>query len=237
MLLHSAATEAFGGRPALTIQHQRIAMNPVDLALILAFDGSASVGFDEFGLIAGGCAAALRDAEVVAGLVSGPSRASLAALLLWSGNDAQAVLIGWTRLADAADCAGFATAVEAISRPVQPGTTAIGAALLACEALFAAQPTVARRRVIDVAGDGRSNDGPPPAVIRDRLAAAGVTINGLCVLHEEPDLVASYTAEVVGGPGGFALRCQDYTGFAEAMRQKLQQEVSALSPATGVAVS
>lgn len=212
-------------------------MNPVDLALILAFDGSASVGFDEFGLTAGGCAAALRDAEIVAGLVGGPSHASLLALLLWSGNDAQAVLIGWTRLASAADCAGFAAAVEGISRPVQPGTTAIGAALLACEALFAAQPSTARRQVIDVAGDGRSNDGPPPAAIRDRLVARGVTINGLCVLHEEPDLLASYAAEVVGGTSGFALRCQDYTGFADAMRQKLQQEVAALSPAADAPVS
>jgi len=67
--------------------------------------------------------------------------------------------------------------------------------------------------------------------------ASGVTINGLCVLHEEPDLLASYTAEVVGGTGGFALRCQDYNGFADAMRQKLQQEVAALSPAADGRVS
>ncbi len=80
--------------------------------------------------------------------------------------------------------------------------------------------------MIDVAGDGRSNDGPPPAAIRNRLVAAGVTINGLCVLHEEPDLVASYQREVVGGAGSFALACRDYAGFAEAMRQKLQQEVA-----------
>ncbi len=42
-----------------------VAMDDVDLALVLALDGSASVTFDEFNLMAGGCAAALRDAEVV----------------------------------------------------------------------------------------------------------------------------------------------------------------------------
>jgi len=38
---------------------------------------------------------------------------------------------------------------------------------------------------------------------RDRMAAADITINGLCILHEEPDLLASYTDEVIGGPGAF----------------------------------
>ena len=211
--------------------------NPVDLALILAFDGSASVGFDEFGLIAGGCAAALRDPAVVSGLVGGPAKASLGAVLLWSGHDTAAVLLGWTRLGSAADCAAFADAVGGVPRSVPPGTTAIGSALLACGALFAAQPAAARRQVIDVAGDGRSNDGPPPGPIRDQLVQKNVTINGLCVLHEEPDLLVSYLAEVVGGPGSFALQCQDYSGFADAMRRKLQQEVAGISPAAGARVS
>ena len=62
--------------------------------------------------------------------------------------------------------------------------------------------------------------------MRDRLTAAGVTINGLCVLHEEPDLLQSYTAEVIGGPDAFAMVCQDYDAFADAMRRKLVRELS-----------
>ena len=73
-------------------------MQPVDLALVLAFDGSASVTFEEFNLIAGGCAAALRGPEVAAGLTGGPLGASLAAVVLWSGHGAQEVLVEWTRL-------------------------------------------------------------------------------------------------------------------------------------------
>ena len=62
-------------------------------------------------------------------------------------------------------------------------------------------------------GDGRSNDGIAPGPIRDRMAAAGITINGLCILHEEPDLLTSYTQEVIGGPGAFAVTCRELQRF------------------------
>jgi hypothetical protein len=201
-------------------------MNDVDLALLVAFDCSASVTLDEFGLMAGGCAAALRDPAIVAGLTGGPRAASLAALVLWSGVGQQETLVEWTRLATPADIAAFAEAVDNVPRTVRPGTTAIGEALLFCEELLSLAPAGAGRRVIDMVGDGRNNDGAPPAPIRDRLVAAGVTINGLCVLHEEPDLVESYTREVIGGSGSFAIQCQDFSDFAAAMQQKLLQEVA-----------
>ncbi len=201
-------------------------VKPVDLALVLAFDGSASVTFESFGLIASGTAAALRDDVVRAGLLGGLHQASLCTLMLWSGPGDQEVLVEWTRLDSEAALSAFAQAVEDVPRVVRAGTTAIGAALLVCEALLAAAPAPSERQVIDVAGDGRNNAGPEPGPVRDRLVAAGVTLNGLCVLHEEPDLVESYQREVVGGPGAFALQCQDYAGFAEAMRQKLRNEVA-----------
>ncbi len=196
-----------------------------DLALLLAFDASASVTYDEFAFIAGGIADALRDPEVAAGLTTGRARASLCALLVFSGRNAQETMIPWTRLATQDDVAAFARRVDDVPRTVPAGLTALGAALLAAETLLAQTPD-ATRRVIDLAGDGASNDGPDPAPIRDRLAAAGVTINGLCVLHEEPDLVEAFTRSVTGGPDSFALPCPDYARFAEAMRRKLVREIA-----------
>ncbi len=198
----------------------------VDLALVLALDGSASVTYEEFGLMAGGIAAALRDPEVIAGLTGGPSRASLCSLLLWSGSRAQEVLADWTRIASAEDAAGFAEQVENVPRTVRAGATAIGEALLAALTLLAHAPAKPARQVVDVIGDGRSNEGIAPGPIRDRMAAAGITINGLCVLHEEPDLLERYVAEVIGGPGAFALPCPDYPAFAAAMKQKLTREIA-----------
>ncbi len=206
-----------GGEPLVPVGH-------ADLALILALDGSASVTFDEFNLMAGAMGAALHDPEVAAGLTGGAAGASLCRLLLWSGTGAQQAMTDWTRIADAASAEAFAQAVQDVPRSVRAGSTAIGEALLACERMLG--EVSAARRVIDMIGDGRSNEGVRPEPARDRLAAAGVTINGLCVLHEEPDLLQSYTDEVIGGPGAFTLPCPTYDAFADAMRRKLLREIA-----------
>ena len=201
-------------------------MDDVDLALILALDCSSSVSFDEFNLMANGCAAALRDPDVAKGLMSGPLGASLCALVIWSGPGHQEVMTDWTRISTPQELEAFADSVQNVPRIVPGGSTALGEALEVCEKLLRLKPAGAERQVIDMVGDGRSNDGIAPGPVRDRLAAAGVTINGLCVLHEEPDLLESYTRDVIGGPGAFVLQCQDFSGFADAMRQKLAKEVA-----------
>jgi hypothetical protein len=201
-------------------------MTGVDLALVLAVDGSASVTYDEFGLIAGGMAAALREPAIIAGLIGGPAKASLCSLLLWSGVGTQEVVADWALIASDADANAFADAIDNMPRIVPAGKTAIGEALLASLTLLGHLPDLPKRQVVNVIGDGRSNDGIAPGPIRDRMASAGITINGLCILHEEPDLLQSYTAEVIGGPGAFALTCQDYPAFAAAMKQKLAREIN-----------
>ena len=200
-----------------------------DLALILALDCSASVTYDEFGLMASGCAAGLRHEAVVAGLLGGPGGATLCAVLIWSGVGAQDLVLDWTRLDSPAALAAFADAVENTPRSIRAGATALGDALAVCAGLLDRAPP-ARRLVIDVVGDGRSNQGIAPEIVRDRLVELGVTINGLCVLHEEPDLVERYQDEVIGGPGAFALWCETYQEFAIAMRQKLIREIATASP-------
>jgi hypothetical protein len=201
-------------------------MHAVDLALVLAVDGSASVTYEEFGLIAGGMAAALREPTIIAGLIGGPARASLCSLLLWSGTGAQEVIADWTLIATESDARAFADVVDNMPRIVPAGQTAIGEALLASLTLLGHIPETPKRQVVNVIGDGRSNNGIAPGPIRDRMAAAGITINGLCILHEEPDLLASYSEDVIGGPGAFAVTCQDYPAFAAAMKQKLSREVN-----------
>ena len=202
-------------------------MDDADLALIIALDCSASVSLESFGRMASGCAAGLRDEAVIAGFLGGPRGASLCALLIWSGPGAQEVMVDWTRLASPEALHAFAEEVENVPRTIRAGATAVGEALRACEALILAAPAGATRVVIDMVGDGKSNQGILPHIPRDRLVAGGVTINGLCVLHEEPDLLAHYQQEVIGGPGAFAMTCQNFAEFEEAMRQKLRREIIA----------
>ena len=198
-------------------------MGPLDLALVLAVDVSASVDPDEFALMIGGLARALEDPSVVAAIAAGPRGAMAVATLFWS--EGGEVAIPWTRVADAADAAQVAEALDAAPRLPRPGATALGEGMAAGLALLAAAPGDTRRLVLDVSGDGRGNRGRPAALMRDVAVAGGVTVNALAVVNEEPHLAAYYAGEVIGGPGAFVMECPDYATFAEAMRRKLLREI------------
>lgn len=202
-------------------------MRPVDLALCLAIDVSASVDFDEFGLMLGGLAAAFRDAEIQAAIAAGPRGAIAVAALFWSAAATPPELaVPWTRLEDTATAGAFAAALEAAPRLPAPGATALGEGMAAGLALLARCPAEATRLVLDVSGDGRNNQGRPPGPVRDIGVGAGVTINALAVLDEEgPALLAHFREEVIGGPGSFVLDCADHADFARAIRLKLLREI------------
>jgi hypothetical protein len=202
------------------------AMSPVDVALCLAMDVSASVDFDEFALMAEGTAAALREPGVLAAATAGPRQAAALCLLLWSGVGEQDVAMGWTRLHDAASAAAIATAIEETPRIPRPGATALGEGMAAGLALLGRFPGEARRYVMDVSGDGRHNQGRAPGPVRDLAVAAGITVNGLAILNEEADLLDHYAAEVIGGTGSFAMTCADYPDFADAILRKLRRELA-----------
>ena len=88
------------------------AMQPVDVALCLAVDASASVDFDEFGLMMGGLAAAFREPDIAAATAAGPRGGGAVALLFWSGVREQAVALDWARLDGDAACMAFAAALD-----------------------------------------------------------------------------------------------------------------------------
>lgn len=207
-------------------------MNPVDLALCLAVDVSASVDYDEFGLMVDGYAAAFRDPGIAAACAGGPRGAIAVAVLFWSGSGPPGggpdVAVPWLRVDGPAAAARLAEALQAAPRLPQPGATALGQGMAAGLALLARCPAEATRLVLDVSGDGRHNQGRPPGPVRDIGVAAGITINALAVLNEEPDLLNHYGTEVIGGPGAFALDCPDYAAFAEAIRRKLLREIRGL---------
>jgi len=201
-------------------------MQPVDVALCLAMDVSASVDFAEFQLMAAGTAAALRDPGVVAAATGGPRGAVAICLLLWSGIGQRDLAVGWTRVDGPESAAALADAIENTPRLPRAGQTALGEGMAAGLALLAAFPGQASRYVMDVSGDGESNQGRPPGPVRDLAVQAGFTINALAILNEEPELLAHYTAEVIGGPGSFAMSVGDYIDFAEAILRKLRRELS-----------
>ena len=199
------------------------------LALVLAVDVSASVTADSYLLQRDGIARAFENPRL-AGAISAVPGGIEALVLEWSDPDCTAVTVGWTRLADADSAAAFAAAVRATKRS-SGGLTAIGPALLAAAAAFDHTPEPAPRRIIDISGDGMANFGLPPAVARDRIVAAGIAINGLAILTEEPWLEAYYRSNVIGGPGAFVVAVRNFRSFADAMLRKLMQEIAGAGPA------
>jgi len=200
------------------------------LALVLAVDVSASVTADSYVLQHDGIARAFADHRLVEAIEAAPG--GIEALVLeWSDPDKIAVTVDWTRIADMPGAAAFAAAVRA-SRRSSSGLTAIGAALAAAGAAFDRLPEEAARHVVDVSGDGMTNFGPPTAAMRDRLVAAGITINGLAILIEEPWLADYYRHNVIGGPDAFVVSAHTFADFAEAMLRKLVREVASAAPMT-----
>jgi hypothetical protein len=199
------------------------------LALVLAVDVSASVTADSYLLQRDGIARAFENPRLINAISAVPG--SIEALVLeWSDPDRIVVTVGWTRVADADSAAAFAAAVRATKRSSE-GSTAIGPALLAAAVAFDHVPEPAPRRIIDISGDGMANFGLPPSVARDRIVAAGIAINGLAILTEEPWLEAYYRSNVIGGPGAFVVAVRNFRSFADAMLRKLVQEIAGAGPA------
>jgi hypothetical protein len=220
----SEQTDFFGWRYKAGLPHLA-GMEAVDVALCLAVDCSASVDYDEFGLMMGGLAQAFREPDIAAAVAAGPRGAVAVSLLFWSGLREQAVALDWARLDGEAASQALADAIDATPRLMAGSTTALGAGMAAGLGLLGRCPGEATRLVLDVSGDGRNNSGRAPGPARDVAVAAGVTVNALAVLNEEPDLLDYYRAEVIGGAGSFAMACADYADFAEAIRQKLLREM------------
>lgn len=204
----------------------RAAPPAVDALLVLAVDSSSSVDRAEFALQMEGLVAAFRDAEVQQALLSGPKQAVAVTLMEWSDPNWQRVGVPWRLLRSADDALKLADEIDTTPRLIDGGGTALGNALAVAVRLLQTAPFKADRKIIDVSGDGALNLGRSLAPVRAAALKAGVTLNGLAIVNEEPNLEEYYRAALIGGPESFVLRAADYADFTQAIRQKLIRELS-----------
>jgi Protein of unknown function (DUF1194) len=209
----------------------------VDLEIVLAADVSRSIDDREFALQRKGYAAALTDPRVLAAIAVAKNRAIGFSFVEFSGDDEQHVVVDWSEIRDEEDGASVATAILAAPRSFT-GRTSISAAIDFAVTRFARAKWPAARHMIDISGDGTSNGGRPITEARDEAIAAGVTINGLALINDAPDLGYSahthppgglpeyYRRNVIGGPGAFLMVVQNFGSFADAMAKKLAQEIA-----------
>ena len=199
----------------------------VDLELALLVDVSSSVNDQEFRLQADGLAAAFRAPAVRSALRRLARRGVAVSVIQWANHANQRSSVDWTLLRGDADAFRLAARIAAMPRLDHRGHTAIGSALgFALEALETNR-FAGLRRVIDVSGDGRANDGVPLHAARDRALDRGVTVNGLAILNELPHLDRYFRKYLIGGAGSFVMVARDYADFAAAMTGKLLREIDA----------
>lgn len=198
----------------------------VDVALVLAADCSGSVHAEHYALQQKGYAEAFRNRQVIQAIRSGIHGGIAVAYFQWSGYSLQTLVLPWTTLRSDADIAGFANLMERAERVIFGGGTSPTGAIEFGHRLLDQAPVQTARRVIDVSGDGRNNTGPAPMEARDVAVAAGIIINGLPILHMEPDIDDYYEKYVIGGAGAFIVPARDYASFEAAVRRKLILEIA-----------
>jgi len=196
----------------------------VALELVLAVDTSMSVGADEFALQMAGYAAAFRHPEVLQAILA--SGGIAVTLVQWADSYQQAVSVDWAWVGDDPSAAAFADRIATVGRRfVGPGT-ALAAALAWCLQRFESSGFDGQRRVVDLSGDGRDNRGPRVTSVRALARAAGITVNGLPILNDEPFLDRYYQRQVIAGADAFVVAAADYEDFGEAIVRKLVREIA-----------
>ena len=226
-------TALVGSLAAMAGATQARAETAVDLQLVMAVDVSRSIDEVEAELQRRGYIEALTNDRVIDAIVSGEHRRIALCYTEWAGSHFQIVVIDWTVIDSAATARRFAEKLAEAPRTSQ-SWTAVGAALAFAGQRFENSGFTSKRRVIDVSGDGRTNDGPPAELVRDKLVAQGIIINGLPVMMNRqnfgrpPDTLLDkyYEENVIGGPGSFMIVASNFEDFGRAVRSKLIREIS-----------
>jgi hypothetical protein len=212
----------------------------VDAAIVLAADVSRSIDDEEFALQRRGYADAIQSQQLIDAISTGPHSAIALAYVEWAGDGEERLVVDWAVIRNQTDASAFVAGMTAAPRAFI-GRTAIGTAIDFSLALFAESPFETNRRVIDVSGDGTSNQGRLVTEARDAAVAAGAVINGLAIFNKKAAAMGGYLAlhtnppgglahyyheNVIGGPGGFVVQIDDFSTFGEAMMRKLVNEVA-----------
>ena len=210
----------------------------VDLELVLAVDVSGSVDPEEARLQRDGYVQAFLDPRVVEAIRSGYLGRIAVLYFEWAGYGYNTIIADWTVIGGADDARAFSSVLA--NKPIVTARrTSISEALQFAQLLFDGNGFAARRRVIDISGDGANNHGRLVTLSRDEAVLAGITINGLPIVNDRPsrfgrppipDLDLYYRDCVIGGRSAFMVVADTFTDFARAIRRKLILEIAGRAP-------
>ncbi len=214
-------------RSALILTATLAAAAPAEacrLALTLAMDVSASVDAEEDRLQRFGLAQVLTLPEIEAAFLAFPGRPVALSVFEWSGRYQQDLLLDWRLIEAPGDLHSAALELSQTSRGHNDMPTALGYALGYAAGLLARAPECEVQK-IDVSGDGRNNEGFPPANAYSAFPLDGVIVNGLTIGGQDRELADYYSTDLIRGPGAFVIAAENFDDFARAMRAKLLREL------------
>lgn len=200
----------------------------VAVELLLALDSSASMNAEEFDLQLGGLAAAFRDPEVLAAIADLEPMGVAVGVMQWGGRGESRIVVPFTLIGTAREAKAFGYRVSLGSRTFYAASTAISGAIDDGVALLEGNGFAGQRQVIDISGDGRDNGGGNLREARDTALALAITINGLAIESEDPDLSQYYREQVIAGADSFVVKASSFSDYARAIREKLIRELGPL---------
>jgi hypothetical protein len=225
---HMRRAWAFGSIVAavcIAASARAAAPETVDVALVIATDVSPSIDEREAHLQREGIAQAFLNPQVVQAIQSGSLGKIAVTAIDFSSREFNRIVIDWRIIRDPATAAAFAADMRK-APPVTGRHTSISDAVELAERLLDTPALEPAKKVIDISGDGPNNWGRPMNAVRDEAVSKGIVINGLPIMGSAYELDKYYASCVVGGPGSFMVVAHGFEDFAQAIRNKLIQEIA-----------
>lgn len=192
------------------------------LALVLLMDTSLSMSHQDYLMQRDGVRDAFLDPQLQQIIEREPDGVAVS-VIEWASESR--VVVPWMHLRTQADATQLAHAVGALNRSVN-GFTALGDALHKGMQVLEHAPCEADRQIMDVSGDGISNEGTDVAPVRLQAQQQGVVINGLPIQARPEVDIERYYREQVITPGGFVIVANGMQDFGRAIRRKLILEIT-----------
>jgi hypothetical protein len=208
-----------------------------DANIVTGLDISNSIGPDQVQLELAGLAQAIRDPRVMTAVKAGKHGRIGFAVFAWHYGQFPAV-VAWMTIASPQDAEIAARAIEARERVDLElegraqvewyigRLTDLSQAIEYADAMLLTAPYTGERAVINIVGNGTDNVGEDPAQARDRFVARGGTINGL-VLGDDPEMIAYYRDQVIGGRASFVMSVSRDSTMTDALVRKFIGDIVA----------
>jgi hypothetical protein len=202
-----------------------------DANIVTGLDLSGSIEAREAQLQIDGIAMAIRSPEIISAIQHGNHGRIGFAVFVWADGN-YPVLVSWRLIGSSEEALTVSKEIADRLRAIigsdvlvkLGALTDLSGAIDYGGEMLRTAPFATNHRIVNIIGNGIDNvgDGAPPA--RDRLVAAGITINGVALGHDRT-IYEYFKREVIGGPKAFVLTANDPNSLVDVLARKFVTEI------------